>query len=434
MSQESSAKSVTQILQSLGSRPELQAELERFRRNITVLFTDIKGSTAYFDKYGDAAGLAMVHACTEAQTQRVLEYGGKVVKTTGDGVMATFESATEGLRAAVAMQNDMRRLNVDRPDESRVYLRTGLHYGPGIVKSNDVFGDVVNVASRIQSAAQPEQILVSDKLVIELETSLFAIRSLGRFAFKGKDGEQDIFEVVWNDDTVTTRVPGHTLVVSSPATRPSSYYVQHVRPDGALGTRTRVPPDGLTIGRNDGDLTFPDDEHVAPVHARLLCQGEQLVVTDLSDGHNLMVKVLEPYLLQDGDVIKIGRQVLRFSAAAEAVAAAANTGTPIGQLNAMISAPVAQIKRLNPPKPDDPVLFPINADLVTLGRERGTYTFPDDGFMSRTHVKVYQRGEDFFLEDLGSRNGTFIKVRGRAPVPSGSAILIGRQMFQISSH
>ena len=428
-----SAKSVTQILQNLRNHPELQAELDRFRRDITVLFTDIKGSTAYFDKFGDAAGLAMVHACTELQAQGVSENGGKVMKATGDGVMATFESPTDGLRAAIAMQKGMKTFNAERPEEDHIYLRIGLHFGPGIVKSNDVFGDVVNVASRIQSAAQPEQILISDKVFNELETSVFIIRSLGRYAFKGKDGEQDLYEVLWSDDTVRTHIPGHTLIVSSTATRPTSYFVQHVRPDGVVGTRMLVPEAGLTIGRYEGDVRFPEDEYMSPAHARLEYQGEQLVVVDLSNAHNLMVKVTESYQLQDADVLKIGRQIFRFSVASEAIAVAANSGTPIRQINAMISGAAAELKRLNPPQTDAPARFPINEDVVTIGRDRGTYTFPDDGFMSRSHAKVYQRGEDFFLEDLGSRNGTFVKVNERAPVPAGSAILVGRQLFQVSA-
>jgi pSer/pThr/pTyr-binding forkhead associated (FHA) protein len=51
--------------------------------------------------------------------------------------------------------------------------------------------------------------------------------------------------------------------------------------------------------------------------------------------------------------------------------------------------------------------------------------------MSRAHCKIYHRGEDFFVEDLGSRNGTFIKVRGKAPVPNGATVLVGSQVFKL---
>jgi adenylate cyclase len=425
-------KTVTQILQNLRSHPELQAELDRFRRSITVLFTDIKGSTAYFDKYGDAAGLAMVHVCNELQAQRVTEHSGRVVKTIGDAVMATFESPNDAVLAAIDMQKDLLRLNSGRNEEDRVYLRIGIHFGAGIVKSNDVFGDVVNVASRIQSAAQPEQILISDTVRVALSDA-FNIRSLGRFAFKGKGGEQDLYDVCWSDSVAPGHVSGHTLIISSAAAISGNYVLQHVRPDGSLGTQTRVSSRGLSIGRTEGDLLFPEDDHMSPIHARLTLRGEQMVVSDVSTGHDVMVRVTEAYLLQDGEVIKVGRQIFRFAEACEAIAVAANTGTTIGQLSSIISGPAAELQRLNPAGKDLTIHFPVNADVIILGRERGTYTFPEDGFMSRSHAKVCQRGENFFLEDLGSRNGTFVKVKGSAPVPNGSAILVGKQLFNVTA-
>jgi len=69
---------------------------------------------------------------------------------------------------------------------------------------------------------------------------------------------------------------------------------------------------------------------------------------------------------------------------------------------------------------------------VQFGRTRGTYVFPDDNLMSRSHARITQRAEDFLLEDLGSRNGTFVKVRRKTPVPSGSALLIAGQLLRVS--
>src|SRR5437764_12042346 len=86
--------SVTQIIQSSRGNAELLAELEKFRRTITVMFTDIKGSTAYFEKYGDVAGMMMVHQCNDMLRQIVERHAGRVVNTTGDAIMATFEAAS----------------------------------------------------------------------------------------------------------------------------------------------------------------------------------------------------------------------------------------------------------------------------------------------------------------------------------------------------
>src|SRR5690349_2841975 len=156
--------SVTRILKSQASQPELAAQLEKFRRKITVMFTDIKGSTAFFERFGDAAGLMMVEHCNSLVSHIAEQHGGRVIKTIGDSVMAAFEDNCMAIAAAIEMQRALTMENVAKPEPERVSIRIGLNYGPGIVKTNDVFGDVVNVASRVESAASPEQIVISDAL------------------------------------------------------------------------------------------------------------------------------------------------------------------------------------------------------------------------------------------------------------------------------
>ena len=68
---------------------------------------------------------------------------------------------------------------------------------------------------------------------------------------------------------------------------------------------------------------------------------------------------------------------------------------------------------------------------ITWGRTKATYTFPTDTAMSRSHAKVYHRGEDFFIEDMGSTNGTFIMAREETPVPQGAILAIGGQRLKV---
>ena len=75
--------------------------------------------------------------------------------------------------------------------------------------------------------------------------------------------------------------------------------------------------------------------------------------------------------------------------------------------------------------------YPLNAPEVRLGRTRGTYVFPDDNLISRAHIRILQRGEDFVLEDVSSRNGTFVKVRGKTPLSSGCSLLIAGQLLRV---
>src|SRR3954452_22544601 len=135
--------SVTQIIVASRLRPELLGELERFRRSVAVMFTDIKGSTSYFERHGDIAGLMMVSECNEKLRTAVERHGGRMIKTIGDAIMARFEDFPEAVQAAVEMQCELRDFNLNKAPDDRVAIRIGVNYGTGIVRSNDVFGDVV---------------------------------------------------------------------------------------------------------------------------------------------------------------------------------------------------------------------------------------------------------------------------------------------------
>ena len=95
---------VTKILELAREDPNLLEQLEKFRRAITVMFTDIYGSTAYFEKFGDIAGLALVRECNDLLRGVIEKYGGRVLKTIGDAVMAVFDNCDESIRAAITIQ------------------------------------------------------------------------------------------------------------------------------------------------------------------------------------------------------------------------------------------------------------------------------------------------------------------------------------------
>ena len=212
---------IAKLLDLAREDPSYIVKLDKLRRTITVMFTDIQGSTAYFEKYGDAAGLVMVHHCNDALRKIVQEHCGRVIKTIGDGMLATFEECIPSVAAAVKMQHGLLDLNAVRAESDRVAIRVGIHYDTGIVRSHDVFGDVVNVASRIESVASPRQIVISDTLYQEVCNGEFEIQKLGRFVLKGKSqsvpctrsyGTRKATEV--RSETVLRRNPGQGGVFS----------------------------------------------------------------------------------------------------------------------------------------------------------------------------------------------------------------------------
>jgi pSer/pThr/pTyr-binding forkhead associated (FHA) protein len=76
--------------------------------------------------------------------------------------------------------------------------------------------------------------------------------------------------------------------------------------------------------------------------------------------------------------------------------------------------------------------FPLFGDAVTIGRERGDINFPDDGYVSGLHARISQRSGKVYLADLGSSNGSFVKIRGERAVQDGTYVLLGQQLFRLT--
>jgi len=403
------------------------ANLDKLRRNIVVMFTDIQGSTAYFEKHGDSAGLLMVHQCNEALRTIVDGHGGRVIKTIGDGMLATFEDCGRSVEAGIKMQHRLREISNSQPETDRVAIRIGIHYDTGIVRSHDVFGDVVNVASRIESVAQPRQIAISETLYERVLDLGFQVRKIGRFLLKGKKSERTLYEILWNQSQLKDF--GDAL---SEQRQVASFRLQEIDSLGAVKTEHAIL-DSLTIGRSEGDIKFPLDRGLTPVNARIFIDDGQLFIKDLSEGANsIFLRVAGGYTLQSQDIILMGRQEFQFREISGAMSVAAGMGIPFAEVTRTLAEPVAELLRLHP-KGSAPARFPLSLEQVYFGRVKGTYTFPEDKLMSRSHARVVQRAEDFIVEDLGSRNGTFVKVRGTAPLAANGTILLGDQLLRIIS-
>ena len=417
---------VTQILSRPTGQMDRKALLESLRRNVTVLFTDLKGSTSYFEKYGDAAGLMMVHRCNSMLTECVERHGGRVVKTIGDAVMAVFEDHAEAVASSIEMQEAITADNEKKEESRRVSIRIGINYGLGLVKSNDVFGDVVNVASRVESAASPEQILISDTLRAVLgETDRFRIRPMGKFALKGKADERDLFEVMWRPEGDTVPAGSHSMISVPSMARNVHYKLVQVRTDGRPSRELNVSEKPTDVGNSSGEFTFPNDAKMRPAHARFMVDSGQLFVVPLAEA-DVFFTLIGPYRLQPGDVVRMGAQVLQFHANTAALEMAANTGTAMKDLSAKLEKPIAELVPIDASKP----AIAISEGETTFGRTKGTHVFQDSA-MSRSHAKIYHRGEDFFIEDTGSTNGTFIRAKEKTPLPEGTTVAIGGQLLKV---
>src|SRR5471030_2730345 len=113
---------------------------------------------------GDEEGtLAKLKALRKALIDpKVTEHRGRIVKTTGDGMLVEFASAVDAARCAVEVQRDMAGQNIDIPQNNRIEFRIGIHVGDIIFDDNDIFGDGVNIAARLEGIAEPGSVCISD--------------------------------------------------------------------------------------------------------------------------------------------------------------------------------------------------------------------------------------------------------------------------------
>ncbi|MEX2245965.1 MAG: adenylate/guanylate cyclase domain-containing protein [Dehalococcoidia bacterium] len=165
----------------------------------TILFTDMEGSTATTQRLGDAGAQELVRIHNDAVRNALRAYGGREVKHTGDGIMASFESASGAVDCAIEIQRTLAAHNQEHP-EDRLAVRIGLNPGEPVADEADLFGTAVQLASRICSQAEPAQILVPEALrhLVAGKSFLFADR--GEVILRGFEDPVRLFEVRWRDE------------------------------------------------------------------------------------------------------------------------------------------------------------------------------------------------------------------------------------------
>ena len=175
---------------------------------VTLLFTDLVGSTELLDRLGDEANERIRRAHFRLLREAVADRGGKEVKNLGDGLMVVFDSAVDAVESAIEMQRSIARYNGGRGDDA-LTVRIGLHVGEPIQDEDDYFGTPVVTAKRLCDAAAGTQILVSD-LVRGLVAgrASFTFRELGSIRLKGIAEPILAFTAEWKPAAVVLHADG----------------------------------------------------------------------------------------------------------------------------------------------------------------------------------------------------------------------------------
>lgn len=166
-----------------------------------IMFTDLQDSTLMTTIYGDSKALHLLHIHNVLTRTAIRNYRGREVKHTGDGFMISFQSIRNMLDCSIAIQQAFAKHNQEHPDEE-LNVRIGLSAGEPIEEHGDLFGNSVQLAARLCSHAQPNQINLSEEVFQQGADSGYQFRKLEEISPKGFKKSITPFEVEWRDQAL----------------------------------------------------------------------------------------------------------------------------------------------------------------------------------------------------------------------------------------
>lgn len=256
-----------------------------------VLFVDVTDSTRIYESLGDTQALALIDALFGRLDKSVTAHEGTVVKKLGDGMVCAFPTPDAALRAACDMQLAALGMPATRAAQ-RLAIKIGFTYGPVVLSDGDVFGDTVNLCSRLVALANPEQVLTTQQTVDAMAPALRArCRQMFPIRVRGRHEEIVACSVAYRSDPDATEInmARATLTRERETVLKLTYQgeVHVVRSAGA----------GLRIGRDKENEVAVESHFASRVHARVFAREGHFVLQDLSSNGT--------YLLADGNSAEI---------------------------------------------------------------------------------------------------------------------------------
>jgi class 3 adenylate cyclase len=193
-----STLSMTEIIRLQNA---LQQELaRRFERRIALAFSDIVHSTAYFARFGDAAGRQLQQLHLDLLSECLAGRHGRIVDTAGDGAFLAFPAADAAVEALIDFQQMVSVDNATRAREHQLLVRIGAHWGPVLTDGTAVTGDAVNLCARVAGSADAGELRITRDLYHELAPKhRVHCRTLGLADLKGVSREVELLALDWHD-------------------------------------------------------------------------------------------------------------------------------------------------------------------------------------------------------------------------------------------
>jgi pSer/pThr/pTyr-binding forkhead associated (FHA) protein len=216
---------------------------------------------------------------------------------------------------------------------------------------------------------------------------------------------------------------------AAPAPAASSTIVlTALRADGTESGTFTMPPGTVTIGRDTGTI-FSGDSYLSPRHATFTPRAGKLFIRDESSLNGVYRKLRreEPVPINHTNVFRIGQEIVRY----ELISALPPTSDGVERMGSPAKGYVGRIGLIIG-RDTMGNTYPVPEIGLHLGRERGDVLFPEDGYVSGLHCRIsFEKGQAF-LTDLGSSNGTFIRLTSEVDIQDGETLLMGQQLFRVN--
>lgn len=272
-------------------------------RQLAIVFADVSGSTRLYETLGDVEALRTVGRCLEIVRLSSEEHAGRLLRTIGDGALVIFPYAANAAYATIDMQARVAALRTSRGDA--LAIRVGIHFGPVVGDGDDIYGDAVNLASRLSDLAKAGETLISALTADQLPAALRArTRNQDAYTVKGKAEDIRIVELVWQESDADLTALATKQMVSKAHLR-----LTHGERDLLLDSSVAV----LSIGREAGNDLVIVSQGASRRHARIERRRDKFVLVDhSSNGTWCTIAGDEEILLRREELVLRGRGHISF--------------------------------------------------------------------------------------------------------------------------
>jgi pSer/pThr/pTyr-binding forkhead associated (FHA) protein/rubredoxin len=203
-----------------------------------------------------------------------------------------------------------------------------------------------------------------------------------------------------------------------------------VKGDAMDGVAYQLNGTEHVLGRMEGAILFPDDPLISPRHANFVYRETKLYVRDEGSVNGVFLRIRTPARIESGAVFLIGEQLLQIEASAPDFGPQPDAEGTYFYASPKRASKMRLIQRLR--GGDVGIIYRARGDSITLGREGNDVNFPDDPYISGHHAEV-AIGPDgrFTLTDLGSKNGTFIRISDESLLSHGDYVFVGQQLLRV---